>query len=183
MFILIPVEAPPQIIDTHPTDSTVSDTLGGAIPVPLVTAGGMAALWVRETAASEGLRHNNLAALLGACFSGRIIPTLGPVVVTTLVADPARQAVKAECFGEVAITAMMAILGDLEAALGGADDGFQSVRLPDGWAARVRAAAAKHQALPVPPSWPWAEQAPDPVADLFAKVGIRVAPGVIPARH
>lgn len=176
-FLLLPPDSPSQIVSGHPREEVISDVLGGAIPVPICLPNGGCALFVRETAADEGLNRNILASVVAALFGAGPGVILGPAVLTTVYwgKDEVGPVGTAECFPPDAVNIMMEVLGDLQRALDGYDTGFAQALLEQepGWPARVRRAGEAARTAPIRPDWPGVHRvARDPLADLLRRGGL-----------
>jgi hypothetical protein len=171
---MIPVGAPAEIAAGHPTPPVLSDVLGGALPAGLFLPNGQYAMWVRESAATEGLDRNVLAGVACVVFGGRYVPVLGPAALTTTDWLPSGVGV-AECFTEVAAPVMRDLLHDLQSALDGVDHGFSQPALErDGWPDKIRAVGSTVSVLPISDEWPYPAGGPprrDPVSAALRRAG------------
>lgn len=168
-FVLFPVGGAMRVVDGHPTATIISDAIGGALPVPILPDGGSAALWLRETCATEGQPRNVLASLAFQILNrgSDPPPVLGPAAITMFgwsagpgLVSPVGVPMG---FSPMMIEGLEAMVGDLSLALAGVNEGFRSGITAE-WADAVRKAADRILALPLPDDYPYC--------------GLRRAPGL-----
>jgi hypothetical protein len=159
-FVLFPVGDPMRVIHQHPTVDSISDALGGAVPVPLVRSTGHLVAWVRETCSTEGQPRNDLATLAAHILGqGGKLPILGPCVITGLRwnMEPGLPTAtgQPEGFAPHVIEGLQQMMTDLDRALSGYDGDFTDTRLDAEWAASVRSTAELFRHVPIPDEYPY----------------------------
>lgn len=168
-FVVIPAEAPAIIVPCHPSASAVSDHLGGAIPGAVSLHESTGCMWVRQSAAEEGLPVNVVASVVATLFNGysfgpRLV--LGTGVLTALMPSTARGAYDAaEGWSAPTARRLAAVVSDVREALAGGNGPFATGELPKTWPTQIREMGVALRNEPVPPDWP---EYPLPVDRLIA---------------
>lgn len=183
-FLLIPTTGPSRLVERHPTGASVSDALGGAtmISVPVPAEG--IALVARELVEGDNSDSLNLAAsVIATAAAGRKTILLGPVALCALriVMDESTGSFigQVTCMSREDADAYAEMTADLWAAHGHHDNLLsERAQQRDGWADDARRLMSELATTPYPENLLGESVAAnvDPIAQLFAKLGIDVAP-------
>jgi len=170
------------VVESHPWDKMISDDLDGATPEIVQVGSTPVAMWVRETAATDGYAKNITASVIATLLSNwaRPITIVGPAVLTTLIplgiAPDGHTVVQPEGFRGRQAGDLAAVACDVRQAIAGSDGPFHTTDLDPDWPVKVRAFADRIRARPIADDWPASENRP-PTGDPLCRILEQAFPG------
>lgn len=173
-FVVIPPAGPAHIVQLTPHKGTLSDALGGAIPITVPTDIGFLYI-LRETAATDSPR-NPVASIAATVARRKVTPLAGPVIVTAYDWNlPGGAAYLPTRLPYAVAENLRRSCEDIRAAVEHRHLDIANVPGPvQQWAGSMRDIAKLCEATPMNPEPP--PPPVDPVTALFGKLGLNVHP-------